>query len=157
MQKGNGTRMSQELLQTLHDRWAADATLNGLLPSSRVWIDNYPATGGDRVKQDREPDYPYAVMWKDDETVSARFNSGEQRTIDVEIDVFASREGGSVARQIVDRIGDPAGPYNRQQFDITNGGGRVLNVTVANFNDPDPIDDDGILLFECPLIMMVQL
>jgi hypothetical protein len=140
----------------MHDRWAADATLNGLLPASRVWLLSYAAAGGERQIQDREPDYPYAVMFVDDDALLSRGNDGlEIRSIDVEIDVYASRERLAAGKAVVDRLASQAGPFNRAQFPLT-GGGNVNNGIIQNFTDPDPIDDDGVMLFECPFTFTVQ-
>jgi hypothetical protein len=127
------------LLQVLHQRWSANAELNGLLPASRVF------TG---MSSDRTP--PFAVIFK----LSQRPLSlpGDGSAIDraaVRFRVFHDHyDAGAEILQHV-KIA-----FDRTAFDLAENN-KVLNL--QRTNDSENQHDDGIweftIDFDCTLYL----
>lgn len=138
-----------DLLQVMHERWAADATLEALCPSARVFIGNYPTDG--------EPTYPYAMLRLDDDIPEAIANDDlEISVIDVEIIVSVNEDAYAIGRSISDRlrvVAKSGGPFNHAAFDIDTG--NVSGMTRGIWQEIQD-DETGVWDFFCPFDARVQ-
>ncbi len=112
-------------IETIHQRWAADDTLDGLLPAARL----ITGTSADAV-------VPYATVTKKSARPVARHNDGSTvEHVGLRIEVF--HEDHDAAATITDRI---KAVFDRAAFDLT-GGDKVIDMQRSN--DYERQDDDG--------------
>ena len=106
------------LSQVLHQQWAANATLNGLLPVANLHTGTYFAT---------DPTFPYATLAPQPGDVQSRMNDGHR--IDTQTVRFVVYHGadsydeGVIIAQAVDDA------FDKLDFDL-GGGDRVISMLV---------------------------
>ncbi|MBN2476901.1 MAG: DUF3168 domain-containing protein [Pirellulales bacterium] len=127
------------LMQTIHQRWAADETLDGLLPASRV------STG---INVD--PASPYAVIGTRGNRPIGYHNDGSVLvTVGVRIQVFD--EAYDAAAAIVAQV---KATFDRTDFDLS-GDDRVVNM--QRTDDRARQEDDGtwqwVVDFDCTVYL----
>jgi len=104
------------LLEAIHQRWAASAALNDLLPASRV----YTGIGAELVM-------PYAVITRLSDRPSAYHNDGSTvTTVGVRIDVL--HDNYDSAEAIVSQI---LAAFNRSDFALSSAD-KVINMQQSN-------------------------
>ena len=127
------------LAQVIHQRWAADSTLNGLLPATRVY------TG-----LSFDPTRPFAVISKESDKPETYHSDGS--TIDavgLRIQVYHDNydAGAEIAHQIKK-------VFDRTAFDLS-GSDKVLNIQRGNNSENQT--DDGVWQFIMDFICTVYL
>jgi hypothetical protein len=123
------------LLQTIHQRWAADEALSALLPASRVYVGT-----------NTDPTVPLAVIGKKSGRPRTACNDGS--TVDavgVRVQVFHGEYDSALA--IAEQVG---AAFDRAAFPLT-GGDKVIHM--RRTNDREQQQDDGawrmVVDFEC--------
>ncbi len=127
------------LAQVIHQRWAADSTLDGLLTASRVY------TG-----LSFDPARPFAVISKDGDKPKTYHSDGSAiDTVGLRIRVFHDHydAGAEIAGQIKKS-------FDRTAFDLS-GSDKVLNIERGN--DSEKQSDDGVWQFTIDFICTVFL
>src|SRR3972149_1427654 len=117
------------LAQVIHQRWAADTTLNGLLPASRV----YTGLSFDPVR-------PFAVISKESDRPATYHRDGSAiDTVGLRIQVFHDHydAGAGIMHQI-------KATFDRTAFDLA-GSDKVLNIDRGN--DSERQNNDGVWQF----------
>jgi hypothetical protein len=127
------------LAQVIHQRWAADELLNGLLPASRVY------TG-----MSVDPTTPYAAISRQSDRPVAYLNDGS--TVDrvgVRVQVFHDNydAGAAIVQQL--RLA-----FHLAQFALS-GSDKVLSIQRST--DFERQDDDGVWEFVVDLNCTVYL
>lgn len=132
------------LSEVLHEQWAANATLNGLLPEASLQTGRVFAA---------EPTFPYATLTRPGGGVSSRANADIRTdTLTVRFTVYHgadSYDEGVVIEQAVDDA------FDKLDFDL-GGGDRVISMM---FDGPPPEeqDDEGnwswVIDFTCMIEM----
>jgi len=115
--------------QLLHERWKADATLNGLLASSKVSTGTYFAS---------EPEFPYATITRPSD-VPGFYDSEDSRVDNVliRITIYHGQGYYDEALAICEAM---RAAFDRTSFDLS-GSNKVLNMQQRSFAALD--DDDG--------------
>jgi hypothetical protein len=131
-----------DLLKAIHDRWAADATLDALLDSQ------YVHTG---IFQSQSPEPPYATITLTSDSPRLNTNDGSQlREVTVRVSiVHANHDAG---RQIVEAV---RAAFHRAAFTL-DGGSEVINSTLAA-NSELQDSQTGVWQFSLDLLFMVYL
>jgi hypothetical protein len=127
------------LLQVIHQRWAATAALNGLLPAARVF------TG---ISAD--PALPYAVISKESQRPGEYHNDGSATAaVGLRIQVFHGQHdaGAAVMEQV-------QAAFDNSDFPLS-GSDKVLDMRCLN--DAERQNDDGVWQFTCDFQCMVYL
>jgi hypothetical protein len=117
------------LAQVIHQRWAADTTLNGLLPATRV----YTGLSFDPLR-------PFAVISKESDKPETYHSDGSAiDSVGLRIQVFHDNydAGAEIAHQI-------KAAFDRTAFDLA-GSDKVLNIQRGN--DSENQNDDGVWQF----------
>ena len=127
------------LAEAIHQRWAADESLDNLLPASRVY------TG-----LSADPTVPYAVITKQSHRPTAHHNDGSAvDSVGVRIEVFHGNLDS--AAEIMDRL---KAAMDRADFGLS-GGDKVINVQRAN--DFQRQERDGVwrlvIDFDCSVYL----
>jgi hypothetical protein len=127
------------LAQVIHQRWAANTTLNGLLPATRVY------TG-----LSFDPARPFAVVSKESDKPESHHSDGSAiDTVGLRIQVFHDHydAGAAILNQI-------KMAFDRTAFDLA-GSDKVLNIERGN--DSEQQNNDGawqfILDFKCTVYL----
>ena len=127
------------LVQVIHQRWAADETLRALLPASRV-------TTGITV----DPATPYAVIGQQSNRPIFQCSDGSSvDRVGLRVQVF--HESYDAAAAIVDRL---KAVFHLAQFPLA-GSDKVLAMQRAN--DSERQQDDGLWQFVVDFDCIVQL
>ena len=128
------------LTQVLHQQWAADGTLNGLLPASAVMTGRYFAS---------QPTFPYACLSQIRQGAELRTNSGASLdTIIVEVRIWHGRDNYDAGKAIADAADSL---FNRTDFALA-GSDKILNMQRIErqaISNPDDGHWQFILRFEC--------
>jgi hypothetical protein len=127
------------LAQLIHERWAADATLDGLLPASRVY------TG-----LCFDPARPFAVISKQSEKPATRHSDGSAiDAVGLRIRLFHDHydAGSAIAGQIKKS-------FDRSAFDLAD---RDKVLTMQRTNDTEHQADNGVWQFTIDFICTVYL
>ncbi|MGD0516486.1 MAG: DUF3168 domain-containing protein [Thermoguttaceae bacterium] len=127
------------LAQVIHQRWAADSTLNGLLPATRVY------TG-----LSFDPTRPFAVISKESDKPETYHSDGSAiDAVGLRIQVFHDNydAGAEIAHQIKK-------VFDRTAFDLS-GSDKVLNIQRGNNSENQT--DDGVWQFIMDFICTVYL
>ncbi|MGD0382455.1 MAG: DUF3168 domain-containing protein [Thermoguttaceae bacterium] len=127
------------LAQVIHQRWAADSTLNGLLPATRVY------TG-----LSFDPARPFAVVSKESDKPETYHSDGSAiDAVGLRIQVYHDNydAGAEIAHQIKK-------VFDRTAFDLS-GSDKVLNIQRGN--DLENQTDDGVWQFIMDFICTVYL
>jgi hypothetical protein len=127
------------LAQVIHQRWAAAAALNALLPAARVY------TG-----MSVDPTVPFATINKESEHPAAYLNDGSSvATVGLRIDVFHAQHDAAAA--IVAQI---KAVFDRSAFALA-GSDKVVDVLWVN--DFERQTADSVWQCTCELNCTVQL
>ena len=127
------------LAQVIHQRWAADEALNGLLPASRVY------TG-----MSVDPTTPYAVITKQSHRPMAYLSDGS--TVDqVGVRVQTFHDNYDAGAAIVHQI---KVAFHQAEFALS-GSDKVINIQRSN--DFEHLDRDGVWQFVVDLNCTVYL
>ena len=127
------------LAQVIHQRWAADSTLNGLLPATRVY------TG-----LSFDPTRPFAVISKESDKPETYHSDGSAiDAVGLRIQVYHDNydAGAEIAHQIKK-------VFDRTAFDLS-GSDKVLNIQRGNNSENQT--DDGVWQFIMEFICTVYL
>ena len=127
------------LVQAIHERWAATAALQAVLPASRLYTGVCPDAA-----------LPWAAVGKESERPVACHNDGSAAVaVGVKIDVFHGEydAGAAVVQQVV-------AAFDRSDFALA-GGDRVVNM--RRVNDFERESDDGVWQFTCEFQCVVFL
>jgi len=127
------------LIQVIHQRWAAAESLDGLLPAARVY------TG-----MSVDPTLPFAVISKESGRPVSRHNDGSAvDAVGVRIQVFHHDYDSAAA--IVEQI---KSVFDRGSFPLA-GGDKVLSL--ERCNDSEQQADDGVWRMAIDFTCMVYL
>lgn len=106
------------LSQGLHAQWAANATLNGLLPATSLQTGTLFAV---------EPAKPYAILARPEGNVSARMNDGHRiDTVGIRFTVYHGADNYDEGVAIADAVDDA---FDKLAFDL-GGGDRVISMMI---------------------------
>lgn len=134
----------------IHARWAADATLNGLLPEAKLTtgIQSQPGDGDNTS----EPERPYAVMTHPGGQERIHSNSDTLVKPRVRIAVYHGADFYGEAKAISDAI---MAAFSRSSFDLDDGS-TVLNMQATQ--DPEPVQnaDDKSWEFVVDFDLMIR-
>jgi hypothetical protein len=117
------------LAQVVHERWAADSTLNGLLAAARVY------TG-----MSFDPQRPFAVILKKSDKPESYHSDGSAIDV-VRLRVQVFHDNYDDGRAIAERAKKV---FDRASFDLA-GSDKVLSI--ARYNDSETQNDDGVWQF----------
>jgi hypothetical protein len=125
------------LLQVIHANWAADGTLNGLLPVAGVLT-------GDRVDQ-VTPSRPYAAIQLVSQSTMTYFNDGAglDEAI-VRVAVYHLKSDYDEGLAIADAVKDA---FHRANFDLS-GSDKVLAMERAGYEEIQDEQDDWAFVIE---------
>ncbi len=115
----------------IHDRWAADTTLNGLIPVARF------ITGTRFGDDDRAPDYPYATMTHLPGGGKTYTNTNKVAHPQVTLTVYVGADQFDEGKAAIEAVVDA---FDRADFALSSPDS-VLNMQ-AN-GSPEVIQDDG--------------
>ena len=114
------------LLEVIHQRWAAATALDSLLPAARVY------TG-----MSADPSRPFAVIFKQSHRPLAQCNDGTAfAAIGLRIQVFHDNHDAAAA--IVDQL---KAAFDRTQFSLS---GNDTVILVQHSNDWEKQNEDGV-------------
>ena len=117
------------LAQVIHQRWAADSTLNGLLPATRA----YTGLSFDPVR-------PFAVISKENDKPESYHSDGSAiDAVGMRIQVF--HDHYDAGAEILHHI---KAAFDRTAFDLA-GSDKVLNIQRSN--DSERQNPDGVWQF----------
>jgi hypothetical protein len=125
--------------QVIHQRWAATAALDGLLPAERLY------TG-----MSVDPTLPYAVLNKESERPGDYYNDGSAMVaVGLRIEVFAGQyqSGADILHQL-------KAAFDRSEFALA-GGDKVVDM--RRLNDFEKQSEDGVWQFTCDFQCTVYL
>ncbi len=127
------------LLQVIHQRWAATPALNGLLPAARVF------TG-----LSTDPTLPYAIISKESDRPGEYHNDGSATAaVGLRIEVFHGQYDAGAA--VVEQV---QATFDNSDFPLS-GGDKV--VAMRRVNDAERQSDDGVWQFTCDFQCTVYL
>ena len=129
--------------QVIHQRWAADSTLNGLLDSSKVTTGTYYAT---------DPTFPYATITRPGDTTGGYDNDGAALELPrVRITVYHGRDNYDEGLAIAAAV---KSAFDRTDFALS-GSDKVLNMQRDGYEEID--DEDGDWYFVIDFLCRVYL
>lgn len=106
-----------DIEKQIHARWAADATLNGLLPETKL------ATG---IYFAEDPTFPYATLTRPGDTPEEYYNDGSSiEGVQVRITVYHQKSSYDEGVAIVDAI---KAAFDRSMFSLTGNSDKVLHM-----------------------------
>jgi hypothetical protein len=107
------------LSQVIHEKWAANSTLNGLLPVAQFHTGTYFAT---------DPEFPYATLTRPSGgSTTARMNDGHRiDTVTVRIAVYHGADNYDEGVVIADAVDDA---FDKLDFDLSNSD-RVIQMMI---------------------------
>jgi hypothetical protein len=125
------------LMQVLHERWAADTTLNGLLPVASVFTGIHFA---------EDPVFPYATLTRPGDVPETFTNSGDAvENVSVRITTYHDADSYDAGLAIAEAVQDL---YNRTKFDLS-GNDKVLSMTRAGYQEiPEPENGDWFFVVD---------
>ncbi len=120
----------------IHTRWAADSTLNGLLPSSDVMTGNYFAT---------DPKFPYATITRPGDTTEGYDNTeAAEERVTVRVTVYHHRDNYDGGLAIADAA---KSAFDRTKFDLS-GSDKVLNMQRTGYAELQDEDDNWYFVID---------
>ncbi len=132
------------LSQVLHQQWAADSTLNGLLPVAGFQTGMYFKV---------EPTFPYATLTRPAGVVDSRANDGTRIDIlPVIITLYHgmdSYDEGVVIEQAIDDA------FDNTEFALS-GSDKVIQMRITG-PPAETQDDDGNWSWECNFDLVVEM
>ena len=132
------------LSQVIHERWAADGTLNGLLDESLFMTGmNFSA----------DPKFPYATLTRPQGTVNSRRNDGTRTDIlPVIITLYHGADSYDEGVAIEQAIDDA---FDDTDFSLANGD-KVVQMRITG--PPAEIqDEEGNWSWECNFDLVVEM
>jgi hypothetical protein len=127
------------LLQVIHQRWAAATALNAALPAELVYTGNSGAPGP-----------PYVLLNKESQRVAVSYNSGASLVkVTLSIQVFHPRHDAAAA--IVEQI---AAAFDRTQFALA-GNDKVIHM--RRTNDTEQQNSSGVWQMTAEFVCMIHL
>lgn len=132
-----------DLAAQIHVRWAADATLNGLLPVAQVHTGAYSV---------EDPEFPFATITFPGGGPRDYSNTDTIAHPVVQITVYHGLDYHDEAKAIMDAV---LAAFDRADFELT-GSDSVLNVQLTG--EPSELQDsDGdwylVASFECAILI----
>ena len=122
--------------QVLHTRWAADGTLNGLLPVANVMTGNYFAT---------DPVFPYATITRPGDTTEGYDNSdAAEERVTVRVTVYHHRDNYDEGLAIADAV---KSAFDRTAFDLS-GSDKVLNMQRTGYLELQDENDNWYFVID---------
>ncbi len=116
------------LLQVIHQRWAADATLNGLLPATKVSTGTFFAD---------DPVFPYGTITLPGSQPDMAFNDGTSaEQVTIRITIYHQRSNYDKGAAIAEAVRDV---FNRKQFDLS-GSDKCLLMNREGYEELDDPD-----------------
>lgn len=142
------------LNEVIHTRWAADATLNGLLASTKFQTGIHFAS--DDEDPPREPEFPYATLTRPGDTPEGWANDGSG-LLDalVRITVYHDAPNYDEGLAIADAV---KSCFNRTDFSLS-GSDEVLNMQLAGYQEIQDTDEANygawffVLDFNCQVYL----
>jgi hypothetical protein len=125
------------LLEVIHQRWAAATALNALLPASRL----YTGRSGD-------PSRPFATIWKRSQRPIALCNDATDFE-EIGLRVQVLHDNHDAAAAIVEQLKTT---FDRTQFPLSGNDAVVL---VQHINNWEEQNDDGVWQMTVDLICTV--
>lgn len=114
--------------EKIHERWAADGTLNGLLPATDF------TTG---IHFAEEPTFPYATLTRPgDVPIDYHNDDSSLENVQIRITVYHQKSSYDEGLAITDAV---KAAFDRSTFDLTGSGDKVLCMQRLSFT---PLQDD---------------
>lgn len=114
-----------DIEKQIHARWAADATLNGLLPETKLATGIYFPPEDD-ADDDGNPEFPYATLTRPGDTPEEYYNDGSSiEAVQVRITVYHQKSSYDEGVAIVDAI---KAAFDRSMFSLTGNSDKVLHM-----------------------------
>ncbi len=133
------------LSQVIHEQWAANSTLNGLLPVAQFHTGTYFKA---------EPAFPYATLTRPGiGSITSRLNDGHRiDTLTVRIAVYHGADSYDEGVAIADAVDDA---FDKLGFALSNSD-RVIQMMVAG-PASELQDDDGNWTWVTDFTCMIQM
>ncbi len=132
------------LSQVLHEQWAADGTLNGLLPVASFQTGMFFKTA---------PTFPYATLTRPAGNVDSRTNEGIRiDTLPVIITLYHGADSYDEGVAIEQAIDDA---FDNTEFALA-GGDKVMQMRIVG-PPPEIQDEEGNWSWECNFDLVVEM